>query len=79
MIKQDVALKMVSMLSDSSEYRLMKHVDLDLYDMPMLPILQICMPPRLVSVAAAKGAPLVFKEKKSILQMCITKFGDKEP
>ena len=48
---------MVSMLSDSNEYKLMKHVDLDLYDMPSLPILQICMPPRLVSVARKKGIP----------------------
>ena len=67
---------MTGLLKDISDYKLMKHVDLDLYDMPALPILQICMPPRLVSVAANKGTPQVIKEKKSILEMCISKFGD---
>ena len=79
MLEKDVALKMIAMMSDCYDYKLMKHVDLDLYDMPVLPILQICMPPRLVSVAAAKGVPRVIREQKSILQMSITMFGDQEP
>ena len=69
---------MISLLKDINQYKLMKHVDLDLYDMPETPILQICMPPRLVSVARNKGVPGVIREKKSILEMCISQFGDKE-
>lgn len=65
-------MKLISLVKDINEYKLMKHVDLDLYDMPDIPILQICMPPRLVSVARNKGVPNVIKERKSILEMCIS-------
>ena len=72
LLDKKVANKIIGLLKDINEYKLMKHVDLDLYDMPELPVLQICMPPRLVCVARNKGIPQVIREKKSILEMCIT-------
>ena len=46
--------------------------------MPSAAVLQIAQPATLLTVARNKGTPSVIREQKSILEMCISEFGDKE-
>ena len=47
-IPQYYSKKIVKLLQDYNEYYLLRHVDLDLYDMPFLSVLQMVMPPTLL-------------------------------
>ena len=45
------------LLTEASEYKLAKHVDIDLFDMPPEAALQIARPAKIVNVMRTKGIP----------------------
>ena len=73
---KETAETILGLMTEATEYKLMKPVDLDLYIKPTLPILQIAMPVTQVRVARNKGIPQAIKEGKSVYEMCIPKKTD---
>ena len=72
------AIALTKLIRDYSGYYLVKHVDLDLFDMPERAVLQIAMPPTMVYPAKSKKRPHSLRAGRSLFELCIPTMGEKK-